>query len=168
MKKSIMAVITALAVTNFVGCDKKSQSDNANSNRGYSSKAEADAASPAGLSCEVVIQVPISRGRGGGLDGKYETEVLYFPAYLRGDINSDGQITRDDALLAVKKFFKPENFNCARAADVGGYPQTEIPDGFFTSQDVYIFNQFKSSGIITWPQDLICGQDCEIVNHMLP
>lgn len=158
-----LVIIAALVLP---ACAGSKGSGSASTNRGYKTVTEALSVSPIGQTCEVVVQTPISRGRGGGLEGKYETEVLYFPAYTRGDINSDGQVNREDALLAVKKFFKPENFECAAAADVAGYPQTLVPDGFFTSQDVYIWNQFKNSGQITWQASLICGNNCTIINHM--
>lgn len=129
---------------------------------------DAEEASPANLSCEIVTQVPQSRGRGKGLEGKYNETVVYYPGYLRGDINGDGLVTREDAMLAVKKFFKPENFDCPRTADIGGYPRTLEPDGFFTSQDTVLWNEFKHSNVPSWELDVICAYDCDIPNHMQP
>lgn len=149
----------------IMGCsDDGVENSSTSSNRAYASKGEAQAASPTGLYCEV--QVPISRGRGGGLEGKYETK--YYPGYLRGDINADGLINRTDAMIAVKNLFDPNKFTCPATADIGGYPQTTVPDGFFTSQDTVLWNQFKQSGVITWPNTVLCADTCVIVNHMQP
>lgn len=163
-------ILSVLAVTIFVatGCSKDSENSAIPATQGFASKGEAEAASPTGLSCVRVEQVPISRGRGTGLEGKFNEVTYYYPGFLRGDINSDGLINRDDAMLAVHKLFKPENFKCPRTADVAGYPQTLVPDGFFTAQDVYVWNEFKNSGTLSWPQDVICGYDCPIPNHMQP
>lgn len=128
----------------------------------------AQSLSPTGETCERTVRTPISRGRGHGLEGKYKEETTFLPGYLRGDVNGDGVINKDDAHLATKKFFKPENFECPATADVGGYPQTETPDTYFTSQDIFIFKEFRKTGVITWPIDVICSDECEIINHMTP
>lgn len=163
--------IVALFVTaaTIMGCNKdESFSSSQSSNRAYKTQGEAQQNSPTGVVCEITRQVPISRGRGGGLEGKYETVTEYYPGYIRGDINSDGQINRDDAMLAVKRLFDPNKFTCPATADIGGYPQTTTPDGFFTSQDVVLWNNFKTSGVLTWQASVICGFNCAIQNHMAP
>ena len=162
-----LSIIGLMALT-IIACGDKSGHSSKGSEKSYSSKAEAEANSSVGISCEKTTQVPISRGRGKGLEGKYETVTVFYPGYLRADINNDGKVTEEDAKLAVKKFFKPENFDCPRTADVAGYPQTYTPDSYFTSQDIYVFHEFLKTGVITWPQDVICGYDCDIVNHMQP
>lgn len=165
--KSIKAIAPVFVIA-LVGCTSEDGKQTVRGSQGYSSVAKAESVSPIGISCEITSCVPISRGRGPGLEGKCEEKTLFYPGFIRGDINGDGQVTREDAMLAVKKLFDPTKFSCPRTADVGGYPQTEIPDGFFTSQDVFIWNNFKQSGQITWPDEVICGYDCEIPNHMQP
>ena len=150
----------------LVGCGDDNGQGETKKELVFESKIEADTASAINLSCERTEVVPVSRGRGHGV--KSETITYYYPAYLRGDVNNDGTITREDALMATKQLFKAEGIECPAVADVGGYPQTLTPDGFFTSQDIYLFNQYKTTGVILWPQDVICGYDCEIPNHMTP
>ncbi len=162
-----LAITVTLLSLMTIGCAKPSHTKG-NGNQAYASKAAADAASPVGYSCEKVVQEPISRGRGTGLDGKYNTVTYYYPGYLRGDVNSDGLVNRDDAMIAVKQLFDPNKFTCPRTADIGGYPQTYVPDGFFTSQDTVLWNQFKQTGVATWQNEVICGYDCAIPNHMAP
>jgi len=132
----------------------------------FETHAQAQAESPTGLVCERTEVVPQSRGRGNG--AKSETITYYYPGFLRGDVNSDGLVDRSDAMLAVKELFKVDDVKCPATADIGGYPQTLVPDGFFTAQDVYLFNQFKHSGVITWPQEIICAYNCAVPNHMDP
>lgn len=166
MRKLIMAALAVILAACSNSGDSTPESDVAT--RGYKTEAEALAATETQLSCVKTIRTPISRGRGSGLEGKYKEETLYFPGYLRGDINADGIVDDADAKLAVQRLFKPENFECPRTADVGGYPQTLEPDGFFTSQDVNVWNEFRHTGIQSWPEEVICGYDCPIPNHQSP
>lgn len=138
----------------------------ARNKEGYLSRTEALSVSALGITCEQVIQVPLSRGQGSGLDGKYRTEVRYFPGFLRGDVNSDGKITVEDARMAVHKLFKLTDVVCPATADIAGYPNyIGKPDGAVTSIDITSFNDFKHTGQITWPQDIICSYACDVINQ---
>lgn len=164
MKHTLIAIITALAVTNLVACDKKGQSESQTENRGYSSKTEAQSASPVGNYCE--IQVPTNRGRG---NDNYET--VYYPAYLRGDVDGDGiSFTRADAQLATKRIYvkQIENAECPAVADIGTFPQGLGPDGFFTAEDIVLWGEVKQGKLSPVNMGLVCGYDCTIVNHMDP
>ena len=108
--------------------------------------------------------MPTNRGRG---NDRTETITISEPAFLRGDINSDGVVDRNDAKLAVKGLFKPENFDCPATADIGIFPQGAGSDGYFTAEDVYLWNKFKQ-GKHEIQHELICAKDCAIVNHMDP
>jgi hypothetical protein len=165
--KKLTALMT-IFVLSSIGCTDNQSFGNKAPELKFTDKASAEAASPIGVSCTKVVREPISRGRGSGLDGKYNEVTYYYPGFIRGDINSDGLINRDDAMIAVKNLFDPNKFKCPATADIGGYPQTLIPDGFFTSQDVVLWNNFKQSGQITWPSDVVCAFDCAIVNQQAP
>lgn len=157
-----MKVLILLGLLALVGCEDDKNAKNTpieNVSLSVSENADGD------LVCEWSERVPKSRGRGHGV--KFEDITHSEPAYLRGDVNGDGLVNRDDAMLAVKRLFKPENFECPATADVGGAPQTNEPDGFFTSQDIYLFNQLKK-GNLEFETDLICESQCDIKNHMDP
>jgi len=81
-------------------------------------------------------------------------------------VNSDGTVDKADGRDASHKFFKFDSQKCQAVLDVGGYPQTYIPDGFWTSQDLHIFVTEVKKGVINFPVELICEDECFIPNHM--
>lgn len=157
-------VIITLAMTIF-GCTED-KSEQYQAGQGSLSKTVAASASPTGETCQIIYQVPLSRGQGGGLEGKYrQNDIIYFPAYKRGDVNSDGTVTIEDAKMATQQLFKLSDVKCPATADVAGYPNTLTPDGAVTSIDITTFNNYRHSGTITWPQDVICEFNCAVINQ---
>jgi hypothetical protein len=150
-------------VTMSIGCtDSKDEAGKIN--QAYETSSKAAAVSPAGTYCE--IQAPTNRGRGND-----NTETVYYPAFLRGDVDMDGiAFTRADAQLATKRIYVKQinNAECPATADIGTFPQGLGPDGFFTAEDIVLWGQIKQGKLNPGDMGLVCGYDCAIVNHMDP
>jgi hypothetical protein len=160
-----MKSLLLVSVFTMIACTQDS-GEQYQTGQGSLSKTVAASASPSGLTCEVVYQVPLSRGQGSGLEGKYrQNDIVYYPAYLRGDVNADGAITIEDGKMATQQLFKLADVKCQATADVAGYPATATPDGAVTSIDITTFNNYRHTGVITWPQDVICEYNCAVVNQ---
>lgn len=162
-------VICALALLYITACtsDSGNSVDNIKqaNKEGFTTASKAESVSPIQHVCEQVVRIPLSRGQGGGLEGKYREEVRYFPGYLRGDVNNDGQITTADAKMATSQLFKLDNVVCEATADIAGYPDViGQPDGAVTSIDITQFNEYRKTGQISWPQEVICSYDCDVHN----
>lgn len=162
-------IVLIIAAMGLVACDATSNSDKIEQKvTQFDTIAEALSVSPTGQYCEQTITAPTSRGRGHGV--KTETTTVYEAAYMRGDINFDGTVNRDDAQLATQKLYKKAfDSACPAVFDVGGSPQTNEPDGFLTSQDLFLFGRLKAKGELLFRTDLICASDCpKVIDHMSP
>jgi len=170
--KYLLVIFSVLAV---VACGTSSN-EGASSETSLSSEQEARDLSPIGEVCvfgamEEVFK-PANRGRGNNR-GEWITvdNRTYEPAFLRGDVNYDGVAgTREDAMLGTKNIYvkQIENELCPAVADIGTFPQGLGADSFFTAEDIYQWNQVKKSGDYLLDEELICLNDCAIINHMAP
>ena len=93
-----MRYLVLAGLISLAACDQSPNSSQEIEN--VSQKGTSDVG-PTGESCTWIEEVPRSRGRGHG--AKFDTVTFSEPAYLRGDINSDGVVNRDDARLAVDR-----------------------------------------------------------------
>lgn len=171
-------VITYIAAVLAIGCSSGGggQEDDGQGATAASKYTEEEARnlSPVAEVCVTgeVEQVEMPRNRGRG-NNHTETVTVdnreYFPAYIRGDINFDGQVNREDSMIANRKLYKRAyQTECPAVFDVGGDIKTYVPDGWLTAQDLWIFNELKTKGVINFPTDLICSFDCDVIDHMDP
>lgn len=161
MKKSILLVTAFVTLT--TACTEN-DSQTLGGNRAYDTASKAQEASPAGTYCE--IEAPANRGRGND-----NTQIVYYPAYIRGDVDGDGvPFTRADAQIATKQIYVKQinNAECAAVADIGTFPQGLGPDGYFTAEDIVLWGEIKTGKLNPGDMGLVCGFDCTIVNHMDP
>lgn len=123
------------------------------------------------------IFVPDNRGRGNN-NGHWITvdNRVFEPAFLRMDVNYDGLLNREDAMIAVKNIYvrQIENEICPAVADIGTFPQGFGPDGFLTSEDINQWHDARKNGVqekhfqLLDSDKLICASECTIINHMKP
>lgn len=139
-------IIVTFFVTMSIGCSQSGDGETFAANQSFASKAEADNASPVKHSCE-----------------KRDGEIVrHFPAYIRGDVDSDGRITLDDARRVLNREFDPRRIKCPATSDVVGANLEGGPDGYFSYFDRRTFARFLETKQVQWRDDLICGFNCEI------
>jgi hypothetical protein len=178
--KSLSKILVCATALIAVGCTSEgNESQEGSEDAVYTAKLTEEQArelSPVGEICVTgsieEIFVPANRGRGNN-NGEWVTvdNRVYEPAFLRGDVNYDGQVgTREDAMLGTKNIYvkQIENELCSAVADIGIFPQGLGSDSFFTAEDIYQWNQVKKTGEYKLGRELICQSDCAVINHLAP
>ncbi len=167
-------LLILLSLCGLIACN--SSNDGTLTASSITSEQEARDLSPIGEVCvhgeiETVFQ-PSNRGRGNNKGEYIEVDNrTYEPGFLLGDSNYDGvSFTREDAMISVKNLYVKmiEKELCPSVSDIGLFPQGAGSDGFFTSEDIYQWNQVKKTGESLLEEKIICLSDCAIINHMKP
>ena len=114
----------------------------------FLSKGEAEQASPIGIAC--VSKSPV--GNSGKSQNSWE------PAYLRGDVNSDGEVNRQDGWVIKNNRVKVSNLACGQVANIAANHMRNE----YNNLDYKMFVQLNSTSRIGFNVDILCQSDCEL------